>query len=64
MPISVMATYDAIICRQRAERIRVTAERMTNQESRDTMFRLAENYDRMADTIERMVGVSPMERKA
>ena len=50
-----MATYDAIICRQRAERIRVTAEGMTNQESRDTMLRLAESYERMADSIDAAV---------
>ncbi len=57
-----MATFDAIICRQRAERIRVTAERMSNQESRETMFRLAENYERMADSIE--AAVIPPARRA
>ena len=57
-----MATYDAIICRQRAERIRVTAEGMPNQESRETMFRLAENYERMADTIE--AAIIPPARRA
>jgi hypothetical protein len=57
-----MATYDAIICRQRAERIRVTAEGMPNQGSRETMFRLAENYERMADTIE--AAIIPPARRA
>ena len=58
-----MATFDAIICRQRADRIRVTAEGMTNQESRETMFRLAESYERMADSID-AVGALPPKRSA
>ena len=47
---------NAMTCRhRRADHIRVTASGMQNQESRHTMFRLAENYERMADTIEAAV---------
>jgi hypothetical protein len=54
-----MGTYDAIICRQRAERIRVTGDGIPNQESRETMFRLAESYERMADALEAVSALAP-----
>ena len=43
--------------------IRVIAEGMTNQESREFMLRLSEDYERLADATEK-VGVLPPERKA
>ena len=55
-----MATDDAMICRQRAEHIRVIAEGMPNQESREFMLKLSEDCERRADAIE-AVGVLPSE---
>ena len=42
----------AMTCRQRAEHIWVIVEGMTNQESREFMLRLSEDYERLADAIE------------
>jgi hypothetical protein len=50
-----------MLCRQRAERIRVIAEGMVNQESREFMLSLSEDYESRADAIE-AVGVLPPER--
>ena len=46
MPENVM------ICRRRAEHIRVTAESMQDTKSREAMFKIAEDYERMADSIQ------------
>jgi hypothetical protein len=46
MPENVM------ICRRRTENIRVTAESMQDTKSREAMFKIAEDYERMADSIQ------------
>jgi hypothetical protein len=50
--------------RQRAEQLRVIADSIMNPESRETMLKLAENYERLADSLGGMIGVLPPEFKS
>lgn len=45
-------TYDAAYWRLRAEEARAIAEGVGDPGARDTMFRLAESWDKMAQKVE------------
>jgi hypothetical protein len=53
----------ALNYRQRAERIRVIADRIANPDTREAMLQMAEDFERLAETIEMTVGVLPPEAK-
>jgi hypothetical protein len=50
--------------RQRAQHLRVVADGILNAESRELMLSLAEDCERLADTIEAVIGVLPPELKS
>ena len=50
--------------RQRAKHIRVVADSVPNSESREAMLQVAVDYERLAETIEMVVGVLPPEPKS
>ena len=55
---------NAMQYRQRAEHIRAIAKGVANPESQELMLKLAEDYENLADTIEKTIGVFPPEIKS